>query len=181
LGRIAGSFPITLFGVRLEYEKSIEKEIMRILFVCTDNIGRSVTAEYCLKDYLAKHNIDGVDVASAGTHADSDMTGFSMAHFPKLMKLGIDASGHKRRQLSQELVDCADKIVVFDNSHQGWIRQKFGLNVPLYNEIYINESTEIRVSGPELKGTSDDRMIQLVDYIYSSTPTFWENLKLLSK
>ena len=58
-----------------------------ILFVCTDNIGRSVIAEYSLKDLLNRNKIDDVFVSSAGTNADSDISGFSMAHFPEMKKV----------------------------------------------------------------------------------------------
>ena len=35
-------------------------EKLKILFVCTGNVFRSLSAEYCLKDYLKKHNIKNV-------------------------------------------------------------------------------------------------------------------------
>jgi protein-tyrosine-phosphatase len=61
---------------------------IHVCFVCSDNLGRSVTAEYCLRDYLEQSGITDIAVSSAGTNAHSDITGFSLRHFDELKAYG---------------------------------------------------------------------------------------------
>jgi protein-tyrosine-phosphatase len=43
---------------------------MKILFVCTGNIFRSMSAEYLAKKYITDNNIKNIKVNSAGTIAE---------------------------------------------------------------------------------------------------------------
>jgi protein-tyrosine-phosphatase len=151
--------------------------MQNILFVCTDNIGRSVIAGYCLKDYFIKNNIKNVSVLSAGTNASSNISGFSMAHFPEMKKLGIDASKHWRRQLTKELFFNADRVIIFDFKNKEWIEQNLGTEVMLFNQLYKGEEMELRTSGDLFTGSHDDRMIQATHYIYDAMPIIWEKIK----
>lgn len=146
----------------------------KIIFVCTANVKRSVIAEYCLKDYLLKNHIEGIETSSAGINAPSDTSNFSMTHFIELKKIGIDASGHKPRQLDENLVKKADLIIVFDNTSKQWLKDKFNLNAPLFNEIYKNESSETK--GSNFEGDKDTRMILELHYICNAIPTLYKNL-----
>jgi protein-tyrosine-phosphatase len=149
---------------------------MKLLFVCTDNIGRSVTAEYCLKDYLAKQNIASIEVSSAGTDADSDLTGYSMAHFDELRRLGIDTTKHKRTQITKEIADGADLVIAMAANHQQYMLDKFGAKAPLYNEILKNEPTSIVCSALGSINL-DANMRTLVHYINDSIPILVKNLE----
>lgn len=148
-----------------------------IVFVCTDNIGRSVIAEYVLKDYIKNNRINNFCILSSGTDASSDISGFSMAHFDELKKLGIDASEHKRRQLTKELVDTADLLISFDTSHQEWIKKHFGIISPLFNQIYKNEESSLRCKEFGENLPKDERMIKITDYIHNAMPVLFENIK----
>jgi protein-tyrosine-phosphatase len=134
-----------------------------------------MTAEYCLKDYLAKNSIENFEVSSAGTDADSDLTGYSMAHFDELKKFGIDASRHQRTQITKEIADEADLIISMDDHHKQYVLEKFGVRSPLYNEISKNESTSILCSA--MGGANKDENMQiLVHYFHDSMPTLAQNL-----
>lgn len=146
-----------------------------IIFVCTDNIGRSLIGEYVLKDYLKKNQINGIDVASTGTDALSDITGFSMAHFNELKKLGIVVSDHKRTQLTKELANNADLLIAFDKTQQKWIKNNLGLEAPLFNQIYKNENSEIKFSN--FDGDKNTRAVLLTRYIQQAMPVLFENIK----
>lgn len=150
--------------------------IKKILFVCTDNFGRSVIAAYCLKDYLRKHQIDNIEVLSAGTNASSDSSGFSAVHFDELNKLGIKAE-LCRTQLTQELADQADVIVCFDELNQTWIKENLDLNVPLFNEVYKHQPIPISCKSYPENLTLDQKMIKITDYIYHATPALWKNIQ----
>lgn len=149
----------------------------KIVFVCTDNVGRSVIGEYTSKDYLKKNHIYNMDVTSAGTNASSDTTGFSMTQFDRMKELGIDASDHQRTQLTEKLANQANLLVVFDDSHKKWIKDTLGLNSILFNEIYKNEQSSIRCKDFATNLPMDDKMIEVTDYIYEAIPTFFKKIQ----
>lgn len=148
----------------------------KILFVCTDNFGRSVIAEYCLKDYLQKHQIDNMEVSSAGTNASSNTSGFSVAHIGELKKLGIDVK-IDRIQLTKALADQSNLIICFDEPNKTWIKENLDLNIPLFNEAYKNESDPISCKSYPENMTLDEKMIQIADYIYKATPVLREKIQ----
>jgi protein-tyrosine-phosphatase len=143
---------------------------MKILFVCTDNIARSLAAEYLLKNWLQKNNRYDIEVSSCGINADSDTSSFCMDHLDKLTKMGIDISMHKRTQLTEDVLKKNDLVIAMDESHQNWIKEKFNLDIPLYNEIYKNEKTSIRITPLEAGISLSDKLLNTVDYINQSIP-----------
>lgn len=80
---------------------------MRVLFICKGNVGRSQMAEAFFNRF-SKHQ--GV---SAGTHV-SKKEGQSVHELVIncMAELGYDLSGQKRKQLTPEMVEEADKVVV---------------------------------------------------------------------
>jgi len=102
----------------------------RILFVCTGNIFRSLTADMALRAALADNA--AVRVSSAGTddypHAVRPYTqGY-------LLSKGYDASGHRRRTLTQAIIDETRLVVSMSTDHQAFIRERFGRETPLFLE-----------------------------------------------
>ncbi len=84
-----------------------------ILLVCIGNICRSPTAEYLFRHKLA--NKPNITVQSAGTgalvdHPIDEMAGLLLA------ENGIDASAHRARQLSTQMLVDADLILTMDSS-----------------------------------------------------------------
>jgi len=165
-----------LLSLSFRYINYMEKKKFKIIFVCTDNFGRSVCAERCLKDYLAKNQIEGYEVSSAGTNADSNTTGFSFTHFGELQRLGVPDSPLVRTQLTKELAETADIIIAFDLSHLAWIKENLGLDVPLFNEIYKNQKIPISCKEYGDEMTTDEKMIRIADYIHAATPTVFKNI-----
>ncbi len=129
-----------------------------------------MTAEYLLKDWLTKNNKKGIEVFSAGTKADSDISSFCMDHLGKLKDMGIDTSIHKRTQLTKTLLKEMDLVMAMDETHQNLIKKRYDVSVPLFNEIYKNEKTSIRVSPPGATGHVSDRLIKMTDYINEAIP-----------
>lgn len=76
---------------------------MNVLFVCTGNVFRSMSAEYLMKKYLKDHNINDISVSSAGT------TAHPQPSFPetlaRLRKDGCDASEHQQTKLTAEVLE----------------------------------------------------------------------------
>lgn len=85
-----------------------------VLFICTGNSCRSPMAEYLLKERL--DGSGGWQSSSAGVASYPGMPISSNA-FKALKELGIDASSHRSRSLSQQLIDEAGLIVVMTHAH----------------------------------------------------------------
>lgn len=84
-----------------------------ILFVCIGNICRSPVAEGLLKQYSDQYDLN-LSVSSCGVHA---MVG--QAPQPYSIELaavhGIDISLYQAKQISLEMVTCAELILVLDD------------------------------------------------------------------
>jgi protein-tyrosine phosphatase len=92
-----------------------------ILYVCTGNVFRSPVAEQMTRRLLGD---SGVKVESAGI---LEYKGGPLSR--KVVRLaksyGVDLSLHKPRQVSAEMVDAADLILVFDRKQVGELVKMF--------------------------------------------------------
>jgi protein-tyrosine-phosphatase len=152
--------------------------MFRVLFICTDNIGRSLTAKYLYEDWLKKNGREEVLVSSAGTHADSDISAFAQDHREKLQEMGIDTSDHVRTQLTRELLEAHDLALVMDEEQRAWTQEHLGAGLPLYSEVYKGESSSLHISVP---GVTDElsmreRMLRMVDHFQVSIPVLAERI-----
>jgi protein-tyrosine phosphatase len=149
---------------------------IKILFLCSDNFTRSVTAEFCLKDFLEKRNIDHIQVSSAGTDADSDISKHFATHFDRMKELGIDASAFTRTQFDENLLNDTDIIIAMAQEHQDFVLENFGISIPLYNEMVSGEKTSVVVSRPDSEDDVQKQIRDMTDYIHGSTPAFFEHI-----
>lgn len=99
----------------------IKLPIRSILYVCTGNVFRSPVAEQMRRRLLGDSN---VKVESAG------ILEYKGGPLPrKITRLaksyGVDLSLHKPRQMSAEMVDAADLILVFDRKQVGEVVKMF--------------------------------------------------------
>ena len=85
-----------------------------ILVICIGNICRSPTAEYLLKDRLADK--PGVTVASAGLGALVDKPADPTA-LALMQEHGIDASSHRARQVTEDMLAAADLVLAMEPKH----------------------------------------------------------------
>ena len=141
-----------------------------VLFVCSDNTGRSLMAEYLLKDWLQKNARNDIVVSSCGTNANSDVSSFCMDHISKLKEMGIDTTQHIRTQLTEEVFAKHDVVIAMDETHQDFVKENYLTDIPLYNELYKNEKTSIRITPPGATGPLSDRLLLTVEYIHESIP-----------
>lgn len=82
-----------------------------ILVVCLGNICRSPTAERILQKKLPNHRISSAGLrALAGEDADFQAITTALKH-------GIIVAGHTARQLTAEMCDQADLILVMEPEH----------------------------------------------------------------
>jgi protein-tyrosine-phosphatase len=152
-------------------------EMKSVLFICTDNYTRSVTAEFCLKNYLNKQGIENIKVDSAGFKSESDLSRFSDAHFGRLKELGIDISEHKRIQFNETFLDEYNLIVAMGIEHKEYIFQEFNRTVPLFNELCKNEATSLVVPEPDASGHFIKDIKLMVDYIDENIEKVYAHIK----
>ena len=100
----------------------------RVLFVCTGNIFRSLTAEHGLR-----HALNGradIHVSSAGT-AD-----FPYVVRPNVLEYlrskGFDVSRHRRRTLTEDILGTSHLVIAMSTDHRDFLLQRFGHAAPLF-------------------------------------------------
>ena len=96
--------------------------LKKILFVCTGNSCRSVMAEAIFKRMLRHHRLR-IAVSSAGLEAPIGITASPLT-LQLLKNFGIDASHHRSRRLTIEMIDSADLIFVMEKNHLRQILSK---------------------------------------------------------
>ncbi|APT10808.1 low molecular weight phosphatase family protein [Mycolicibacterium peregrinum] len=99
-----------------------------VLFVCVSNAGKSVMAAGLM------HHIAGtaIHVASAGTHAKTAVNDLSAQ---ALAEVGVDISGHQPVQLTDQMLDDADLVVIVGTqaelgNHPGTTIQRWDTDEP---------------------------------------------------
>lgn len=108
---------------------------MKVIFVCTGNTCRSPMAEYIMRDYCKKNNLDIV-VESRGV-ACSNGRPISENSKLALAEIGIDASEHKSQSFTLKDLFEADLIVTMTEGHKRLLVDNFnaGDNVKSFGEI----------------------------------------------
>jgi protein-tyrosine phosphatase len=114
-------------------------KLQSVLFVCTGNIFRSVTAEYALKARLGAGT--SCVVSSAGIDAKPQSVHDWVQI--RLREKGADPTTHVPRQLTRELVEAADLVIAMGRNHQVFVREQFGRDVPLFNQACLGHDHPI--------------------------------------
>ena len=98
---------------------------MNVLFVCQANIGRSQVAQACF-DQLSSHESSGAGMAVDKITANGNWASKKIKDVPNPRSLeyikrefGLDISDRERRQLTPEMMDEADLVVVI-NDKANW-------------------------------------------------------------
>ena len=112
-------------------ENRSSEKLQSVLFVCTGNIFRSVTAEYALKTRLTPAM--SCIVSSAGI--DAKLQPVHPWVQAQLREKGVDPTTHVQRQLTEELIETADFVIAMGRNHQIFVREQFGRDIPLFNQV----------------------------------------------
>jgi len=149
-----------------------------ILFICTGNIFRSMTAEYALRAALASDT--PYSVRSAGIQADP-MEMYEPVR-QRLKELRVDPSGHRQTRLTDEILADTDLAVAMGLNHQTFVKAEFGRGIPLFNQVAYGRDEPILDIGeamPDWKDQPDlvpDYARDVVDEIWSAMPDFIERM-----
>lgn len=85
-----------------------------VLILCIGNICRSPVAEGVLKKMSAQHDL-GLSISSAGVHAMVDEP--AQPHSLTVAEEnGIDITSHRARQLTTEIINAHDLVLVTDKT-----------------------------------------------------------------
>jgi len=102
----------------------------RVLFVCTGNIFRSLTAEYALRDALHASGRT-ILVESAGTEDFPHVVKPMVADY--LLQKGLDVSAHRRRTLTPQMLDAPGLVIAMSTEHLHTLHEQYGYrNAPLF-------------------------------------------------
>ena len=152
----------------------------QVLFVCTGNIFRSVTAEYSLRHYVeGKANWT---IRSAGIEASTQPI------HPLLLNImaehGLDISHHKPTKLTRELLAKAAIVIAMGQNHQQHAAAEYGRSVPLFNEVCLQRSEpilDVSEAIPKWQSAEPWRVEahvrSVVEHIIAHTPRLYQNIK----
>ncbi|MDD3531018.1 MAG: HIT domain-containing protein [Candidatus Pacebacteria bacterium] len=114
-----------------------------ILFVCTGNVFRSLSAEQSFKKYLSDNEISGWTVGSAGTLAVPQEIDPKVR--ATLSEVGINDVRHEQRRLTKDLLDQYDIVIGMAEDHIDFMRSEFNYKYGiLFNDLAIGEKTSVR-------------------------------------
>jgi protein-tyrosine phosphatase len=150
-----------------------------VLFVCTGNIFRSVTAEYALKARL------GAGTSYVVSSAGIDVRAQSMHEWvlARLREKGADPISHVQRQLTEELVEASDLVIAMGRNHQAFIREEYGQAVPLFNQICLGLDKpilDLHEAIPDWETDSERArayVCSVIDAIWATAPALLSRLR----
>jgi len=126
-----------------------------------------------MRKHLELLGIEDMLVSSAGTRGS--LNGVHDNVLCALAQYGIDASLHKSRRLSTDILNGSIPVAMAI-SHKEFILANYGKVVPLYNELALGVSTsvldvdEVVDNWWQNPDEAKEHMYFIVDYIYRTIP-----------
>jgi len=98
-----------------------------------------MAAEYALKAGL------GIGTSCFVSSAGIDVKPQSVHDWvqTRLREKGADTTTHVQRQFTRELVEGADLVIAMGQDHQVFLREQFGRNDPLFNQVCLGHDRPI--------------------------------------
>lgn len=148
-----------------------------IVFICTGNIFRSLTAEYALRRELGP----GIAVSSAGTDDYPHVVRPNVRDY--LLGKGLDVRAHKRRTVTSEILSGAELVVAMSTDHQRYLREKFALQAPVFLEACggkceaLPDIEEVVADYRTNKAAVDAHVRKTIDTIIDLTPRLAQRIQ----
>ncbi len=149
----------------------------KVLFVCTQNVFRSLSAHHLMKKYLEENNLQGYEIDSAGTVAHPFESPYSWT-IDRLNQYGIVIEDYKNKKLSQTFIDKFDIIICMTKKHKQFVEENFDKKAYLFNEIAYSKQDDLMDDVEFAFDTSlSEFVVGVVDYIKKSIPNLVKNLE----
>lgn len=146
-----------------------------VLFICTANVFRSISAHYLLEKYAHNYNLD-INVDSAGTIA-SKMDEPYPQTIKKLNDLGCNIENHQNKKITTDLIDWADIIIGMTTQHIRIIEEEFNKKAYLFNEIAFDKKTNLLdESEAQFAYDLDEFIEQTIEHINKGIPKIAEKI-----
>jgi protein-tyrosine phosphatase len=153
----------------------------RVLFVCTGNIFRSLTAEHALRHVVKGRN--DVHVSSAGTVDYPHVVRPNVRDY--LLSKGFDVSRHQRRTLTQAILAQSDLVIAMSTDHRTHLLERFGHAAPLFLEACgergeaLPDIEEVVLDYMTNPAAVDAHVRATIDRILALSPKLAERLDVL--
>ena len=151
-----------------------------VLFVCTGNIFRSLTAEYALRRELGAQS--ALMVASAGTVDYPHVVRANVRDY--LLSKGLDVRDHQRRTLTREMLAGAEVVIAMSTDHQHVLRENFGVRAPVFLEACggaceaLPDIEEVVLDYRTNAAAVDAHVRKTIDTIIELTPRLARSLRV---
>lgn len=113
-----------------------------VLFVCTENLFRSASAEILFKKLLLDKKDNSFSVISAGTKA-TDNWGMYPQTRSRIEFYGGNLESYYQKKLTKEMVLNANYIICMTSNHKTFVKNNFGVDAYLFNELAYGKSTDL--------------------------------------
>jgi len=153
------------------------KKTHKVLFVCTQNVFRSLSAHHLMHKYVKDNNINGYEIDSCGTIAYDWESPYQ--HTLNLLKeKGVSIKNHKNKKITKEMCNESNFIICMTNDHKDFITKNFKVESYLFNEIAINKNTDLEDDNEANFSCSLNQFIdKTVNYIDKNIPNLVEGLE----
>ena len=144
----------------------------RVLFICTGNIFRSLTAERALRHALGERS--NIHVSSAGTVDFPHVVAPNVREY--LLSKGFDVSRHQRRTLTEAILAESNLVIAMSVDHRDYLRSRFGHEAPLFLEACgepaeaLPDIEEVVLDYATNRAAVDAHVRATIDRILSLTP-----------
>lgn len=154
----------------------------KILFVCTGNVFRSLSAELLLKKYLEENGIEDMEVSSAGTRGRADAL-VDPATRDALARRGIELPSWVSRPVTRELLADQDVVIAMASYHVAELEEELGFaEAVLFDEVASGAATSILdlndpgISVDRDRAAAEEYIERVVRHIDESTPALYRAL-----
>lgn len=154
--------------------------MLTVMFVCTQNVFRSLSAEKLMHFYLEENNFIDFKVLSSGIVAHPYEKPYSYT-YDKLQVLGIEDFFHRNQKISQELVEKSDIIICMTKEHKNFVESNYRVKAYLFNEIAYGEKKDLYDDVETNFENLEEFVYSTIEYINTSMPYLVENLLKLEK